>query len=89
MAPASRTPGRAAVGSTRRRRGGGGSGGKLDRLLSALNDPANMTAQLWMAGLLLLAEAALCLAIIRWVPCELRRRRRRRRCSLDCLHRLT
>ncbi|KAL4441801.1 hypothetical protein ABPG77_003717 [Micractinium sp. CCAP 211/92] len=49
--------------------------GTLDRavtalaaLCSALNDPANMIAQLAVASLLLVAETALCLLIIRRVP---------------------
>lgn len=53
--------------------------GTLDRavtalaaLCSALNDPANMIAQLAVASLLLVAETALCLLIIRRVPCEQR-----------------
>lgn len=59
----------------RRRRGR--EAGTLDRavtalaaLCSALNDPANMIAQLAVASLLLVAETALCLVIIRRVPCE-------------------
>lgn len=59
----------------RRRRGR--DAGTLDRavtalagLCSALNDPANLVAQLAVASLLLVAETVLCLLIIRRVPCE-------------------
>jgi hypothetical protein len=63
---------------SRARAGASGSGGgglahlftPLARLLAPLNDPANMTAQLGVAAVLLLAEAVLCLLIIRRVPCE-------------------
>jgi hypothetical protein len=69
-----RQPGR----RSRARAGASGSGGlaqlfaPLARLLAPLNDPANMTAQLGVAAVLLLAEAVLCLLIIRRVPCECR-----------------
>lgn len=61
--------------SRRRPRAGSGRTTVLDRfvtvlasLLSALNDPANMTAQLSVAAILLVAETVLCLLIIRRVP---------------------
>lgn len=71
---------RATPGGRRARAGrGGGGGNALDRavtllsgLLSALNDPANRTVQSLVAVLLLAAEAALCVLIIRRVPCERR-----------------
>lgn len=50
--------------------------GALDRLVSALasilarlNDPADAAAQLTVAATLLVFEGALCLLIIRRVPC--------------------
>lgn len=69
------TPGARGGGRTRARR----SGNALDRfatfvhhLCSALNDPANRGAHFAVAAVLLAAEAALCLLIIRRVPCERR-----------------
>lgn len=60
-----------------RSRRAAGSGNTLDRLvtrlaalLSRLNNPADLAAQLAVAAVLLVAEAALCLLIIRKVPCE-------------------